>query len=125
MKPRASIVFTGGTISMRLDLAAGGAVPMLSGEEILAQVPGLDQIAEVAATDFARLPGPHITPARMLELSRVVTSQLADERVSGVVVTHGTDTLEETAYLLDLVLPSDKPVVLVGAMRNSSELGCD
>jgi len=110
---------------MRLDPAAGGAVPMLSGEEILAQVPGLDQIAEVAATDFARLPGPHITPARMLELSRLVASQFADERVNGVVVTHGTDTLEETAYLLDLVLPSDQPVVLVGAMRNSSELGWD
>jgi len=125
MKPRAAIVFTGGTISMRLDPAAGGAVPMLSGEEILAQVPGLDQIAEVAATDFARLPGPHITPARMLELSRLVASQFADERVNGVVVTHGTDTLEETAYLLDLVLPSDQPVVLVGAMRNSSELGWD
>ena len=125
MKPRAAIIFTGGTISMRLDPAAGGAVPMLSGEEILAQVPGLDQIAEVAATDFARLPGPHITPARMLELSRLVASQFADERVNGVVVTHGTDTLEETAYLLDLVLPSDQPVVLVGAMRNSSELGWD
>ena len=125
MKPRASIIFTGGTISMRLDPAAGGAVPMLSGEEIVAQVPGLDQIAEVAAMDFARLPGPHITPGRMLELSRVVASQLADERANGVVVTHGTDTLEETAYLLDLVLPSDQPVVLVGAMRNSSELGWD
>ena len=125
MKPRVAMVFTGGTISMRLDPAAGGAVPMLSGDEILAQVPGLEQIAEVTTTDFARLPGPHITPARMLELSRVVASQLADKRVNGVVVTHGTDTLEETAYLLDLVLPSDQPVVLVGAMRNSSELGWD
>src|SRR5437667_392337 len=125
MKPRVAIVFTGGTISMRLDPTAGGAVPMLSGEEILAQVPGLEQIAQVVTTDFARLPGPHITPSRMLELSRVIASQLADERANGVVVTHGTDTLEETAYLLDLVLPSDQPVVLVGAMRNSSELGWD
>src|SRR5947207_12556279 len=125
MKPCVAIVFTGGTISMRLDPVAGGAVPVLSGKEILAQVPGLEQIAEVATTDFARSPGPHLTPALMLELSRVVASQLADARVNGVVVTHGTDTLEETAYLLDLVLPSDKPVVLVGSMRNSSELGWD
>ena len=110
---------------MRLDPDAGGAVPMLSGEEILAQVPGLEQIAEVTTTDFARSPGPHITPSRMLELSRVIASQLADERVNGVVVTHGTDTLEETAYLLDLVLLLDRPVVLVGAMRHSSELGWD
>ena len=69
---------------MRLDPVAGGAVPMLCGEEILAQVPGLELIAEVMTTDFARLPGPHITPARMLELSRVVASQLADERMNGV-----------------------------------------
>ncbi len=125
IKPRVAIVFTGGTISMRIDPTVGGAVPMLSGDEILAQVPGLERIAEVAATDFARLPGPHITPLRMLELSRVAASRLADERVDGVVITHGTDTLEETAYLLDLVLPSNKPVVLVGAMRNGSELGWD
>jgi L-asparaginase len=124
-RPRVAIVFTGGTISMRFDPTAGGPVPMLSGQEILAQVPGLDQIAECTTTDFARLPGPHMTPTRMLELSRVVAGRLVDEGVDGVVVTHGTDTLEETAYLLDLVLQSEKPVVFVGAMRNSSEPGWD
>lgn len=123
--PRVTIVFTGGTISMRFDPAAGGVVPSLSGEQILAQAPGLGRLAEVTITDFARLPGPHITPSQMLELSREVAKRLGDERVDGVVVTHGTDTLEETAYLLDLVLQSDKPVVLVGAMRNSSEPGWD
>ena len=63
MKPRVAIIFTGGTISMRIDSAAGGAVPTWSGEDILAQVPGLEHIAEVAMMNFARLPGPHITPA--------------------------------------------------------------
>ncbi len=124
-KPRIAIVFTGGTISMCYDPAVGGPVPMLSGREILGRVPGLDRIAECTTTDFARLPGPHMTPGRMLELSHVVASQLADERVDGVVVTHGTDTLEESAYLLALVLQSDKPVVFVGVMRNSSEPGWD
>ena len=124
-KRRAAIVFTGGTISMRFDPVAGGPVPALCGREILAQVPGLDQIAECTTMDFARLPGPHMTPSRMLELSHMVAAQLADERVDGVVVTHGTDTLEETACLLDLVLKSEKPVVLVGAMRNGSEAGWD
>ena len=124
-KPRVAIVFTGGTISMRFDSAAGGAVPSLSGEEILAQVPGLKEISEVTVADFARLPGPHMTPERMLELARVVAAQVADQRADGVVITHGTDTLDETAYLLDLVLRLEEPVVFVGAMRPSSELGWD
>lgn len=124
-RPRIAVVFTGGTISMRVDALAGGAVPALSGEEILALVPGLEKIAAVRVVEFARVAGPHITPVRMLELARVVEAQLADATVQGVVITHGTDTLEETAYLLDLVLDSEKPVVLVGSMRNGSELGFD
>jgi len=125
MKPRLATFFTGGTISMRIDPATGGAIPMLSGEEIIAQVPGLDQIAEYDLINFDRLPGPHWTPQRMLELAAAIKEKLTDERIVGAVVTHGTDTLEETAYFLDLVLDTDKPVVLIGAMRNSSELSWD
>jgi L-asparaginase len=125
MKPRLALIFTGGTISMRIDPATGGAIPALSGEEILALVPGLESIATFDLTDFARWPGPHVTPSRMLQLARHVQAKLADDLIDGVVITHGTDTLEETACLLDLVIDSDKPVVLVGAMRNSSELSWD
>jgi L-asparaginase len=125
MKPRLAIFFTGGTISMRIDPATGGAVPALSGEEILAQVPDLDRIAEFDLINFARLPGPHWTPEKMLELSRAVKAKLADDGVAGAVITHGTDTLEETAYLVDLTLNEEKPIVFVGAMRNSSELSWD
>jgi len=110
---------------MRIDPVTGGAVPALSGEEIIALVPGLDLIADFDLINFARLPGPHWTPGRMMELARAVKEKLANEKIAGVVVTHGTDTLEETAYLLDLVLDEEKPVVLVGAMRNSSELSWD
>jgi len=110
---------------MRIDPATGGAVPALSGEEIIAQVPGLDRIADFDLINFARLPGPHWTPGRMMELARAVKEKLADETIAGAVVTHGTDTLEETAYLLDLVLNEEKPIVFVGAMRNSSELSWD
>jgi L-asparaginase len=125
MKPRIAIVFTGGTISMRVDPKSGGAIPALSGEEIIARVPGLNEIADFEIIDFACLPGPHMTPAKMLKLAQVVEARLADKSIEGAVVTHGTDTLEETAYLLDLLLKTEKPVVFVGAMRNSSELSWD
>jgi L-asparaginase len=125
MKPRIAIFFTGGTISMRVDALSGGAVPALSGEEIVARVDGLNEIAEFDAVNFSLLPGPHVTPPKMMELAARVRERLSDAGLAGVVVVHGTDTLEETAYLLDLVLHSDKPVVFVGAMRNSSELSPD
>lgn len=125
MKPRLAIFFTGGTISMRIDPATGGAIPALSGEEIIAQVPGLGDIAGYDLINFDRLPGPHWTPQRMMELAVTVREKLQDKTIVGAVVTHGTDTLEETAYFLDLVLDTDKPVVFIGAMRNSSELSWD
>ncbi|MBI4658572.1 MAG: asparaginase [Verrucomicrobia bacterium] len=125
MKPQIAILFTGGTISMRVDPKTGGPVPALSGEEIIARVEGLNEIANIDVINFALLPGPHMTPPKMLELAHQAAAQLASDRIAGVVVTHGTDTLEETAYLHDLVLDSEKPVVFVGAMRNSSELSWD
>jgi L-asparaginase len=125
MKKRVAIFFTGGTISMRFDPAIGAAVPALSGREILDSVPGAGEIAEVEIIDFGRLPGPHMTLPQMMRLSLEVGEALSREDVDGVVVTHGTDTIEETAYLLDLTIASEKPVVFVGAMRNSSEVGWD
>jgi L-asparaginase len=125
LKPRVAIFFTGGTISMSIDPTMGGASPALSGEEIVAQVIGLKEIADFEIINFARLPGPHVTPSIMLELAHAVRLVLQRENIDGVVITHGTDTLDETAYFLDLVLQSVKPVVFVGAMRNSSELSWD
>lgn len=125
MRPRIAIYFTGGTISMHIDPVTGGAVPALSGEEIVALVPGLDQIADFDLINFGRWPGPHVTPDRMFDLAQAVRAKLTDPSIDGVVITHGTDTLEETACLLDLTIDSEKPVVFVGAMRNSSELSWD
>jgi L-asparaginase len=119
------IIFTGGTISMRLDPATGAAVPALGAEEILAQVPGLDAIAPLAVEDFSRLPGPHVTPEQMWRLARRAAAWLDRPDIDGLVVTHGTDTIEETAWLLDLLLTSHKPVVLVGAMRTVSDPSWD
>jgi L-asparaginase len=119
------VLFTGGTISVRRDPVTGAALPALSGREIVARVPGLRREARLRLEDLARLPGPHVTPSWMWRLRRRVERVLSDPAVDGVVITHGTDTLEETAYLLDLTLASPKPVVLCGAMRTFSDPGWD
>jgi L-asparaginase len=125
MKKRLAIFFTGGTISMKFDPVIGAAVPALSGREILDLARGAEEVAGVEVVEFGRFPGPHMTLARMMSLAAEVRTALERQDVDGVVITHGTDTLEETAYLLDLTTASDKPVVLVGALRNSSEMGWD
>jgi L-asparaginase len=122
--PRILLLATGGTISMRQDAAAGGAVPRLTGREILDAVPGVDQVAALEVREFGRHPGPHMTIERMWELRAAVLDAFADG-FEGVVIMHGTDTIEETAYLLDRSLPPEVPVVITGAMRNSSELSWD
>ena len=90
MKKRLAIVFTGGTISMKYDPAIGGAVPALSGREILDLVQGVDEVADAEVIEFGRYPGPHMTLPRMMELSSVVRATLEREDVVGVAVTHGT-----------------------------------
>lgn len=120
-----AVVFNGGTISMKLDPRIEAAVPSLKGEEIMAMVTGIEQFAKIQSFNFSNLPGPHVTPKKMMELSNYIKDILSNDEFSGVVITHGTDTLEETAYLLDLTIDSKKPIILTGSMRNSSELGYD
>lgn len=122
--PRVLLLATGGTISMQVDPQKGGAVPRLTGREILDALPGVERIARMEVREFGRHPGPHMTIERMWELRAAILGAL-EEGFSGIVVTHGTDTLEETAYLLDRSLPAETPVVLTGAMRNSTELSWD
>jgi L-asparaginase len=118
-------VFTGGTISMRLDPDEGGAVPSLSAAEIVALAPGIERAATVVAEQWGRYPGPHMTVARQWALRGRIADLVADPAVDGVVVTHGTDTLEETAYLVARSVEATKPVVFTGAMRAASDLGYD
>jgi L-asparaginase len=119
------LLFTGGTISMRHDATVGGAVPSLTGHDILAMAPGLDRLAALEVDDWGSFPGPHMTVDRMWALRQRIAEHLARPEVQGIVVTHGTDSLEESAYLIARSLESDKPVVFTGAMRTSSELGWD
>ncbi|QIB25892.1 asparaginase [Caloranaerobacter azorensis] len=125
MKKKVAVIFTGGTISMKIDPRIDAAIPALSSEEILAMVTNIEKFAEIEIINFAKLPGPHMTPNKMMELAKLVKETIRRDDITGVVVTHGTDTLEETAYLLDLTIKSEKPIIVVGAMRNGSELGYD
>lgn len=119
------LVFTGGTISMRHDPVAGGAVPALSGRDILQLIPQLNELADLEVDDFGAFPGPHMTAERMWELRNRVARHLDRPDIEGVVITHGTDSLEESAYLVARSLASEKPIVFTGAMRTASDLSWD
>ncbi len=120
-----AMVFTGGTISMRFDERAGGAVPALGADEILAAARGIEDVARLRVEEWGRFPGPHMTTEREWELRCRLAEIVADPAVDGVVVTHGTDTIEESAYLASRSIATAKPIVFTGAMRNASELSWD
>ena len=122
---KVAVVFNGGTITMKIDERLQAAVPSLSSDEIMSKVTGIEGFAEIETYTFSNMPSPHMTPEKMLELSKYIKKLVDRADIAGVVVTHGTDTLEETAYFLDLTLNTEKPVVVTGAMRNGSELGYD
>jgi L-asparaginase len=115
------IVFTGGTFSMKIDSVTGGAIPHFHGNELLEMIPEAGVDANISLFEFGMYPGPHMTPELMLELSRKVKEYSDSNDIDGIIVTHGTDTLEETAYFLDLTINTPKPIVVIGAMRTSSE----
>jgi len=127
LKPMKQIVIltTGGTIAMMEDPHTGAVRPVQNAADLSQAVPQLRDSAHVQMEAFSNVPSPHLTLEMMAELGRTVKQKLANDDVDGLVITHGTDTLEETAYYLDLILPPGKPVVLTGAMRSSNELGAD
>lgn len=126
-RPRVAVLGTGGTIA--------GAHPSGKGawyraatrgvDELLASVPDLEQLAEVTHEQVFQIDSADMDDQRMLRLARRTSEVLASEHVDGVVITHGTDTLEESSYFLHLTVKSEKPVVFVGAMRPGDDLGAD
>lgn len=115
------VVFTGGTFSMRIDEKTKSAIPFFHGEELVEMIPESRLLANISAHEFGNYPGPHITPELMLKLSKKIKEFVQRNDVDGIIVTHGTDSLEETAYFLDLTIKTEKPVVVIGAMKTSSE----
>ena len=124
-KPLAYIVGTGGTIASRYVAAKGTNVAPASVEDLAASVPGLSDVAEIRTVQHSNVTSDIIDTPTIVTLGRLVRKLLADDKTTGVVITHGTATLEETAYFLDLTLGSDKPVVLTGAMRNAVDPDAD
>ena len=110
---------------MRNDPVARGNTPALTGAEIVRATRGIESASAVETEDWGHFPGPHMSIARMWALRNRIAEHLAREEVDGVVVTHGTDTLEESAYMAARSLSSQKPVVFTGAMRTQSDLGWD
>src|SRR5438105_2131795 len=123
--PVVKLIATGGTIAMKIDPVKKAPVPAISGEDLVATVPEIAQVARVEVENLSNVPSAYMDPDRWVQLQRSVTQALARPEVAGVIVSHGTDTLEETAWFLDLTVDSQKPIVLIGAQRNASERDFD
>lgn len=123
MKKNILVIHTGGTISMFEDQS--GAVKPSEHNPMSVASNQLQQDANLLIDEPFNLPSPHITPKDMLTIKHIIETRMKQSQIDGVVITHGTDTLEETAYFLDLLITDPLPIVLTGAMRSSNEIGFD
>jgi L-asparaginase len=123
--PVCHMIATGGTIAMKIDPVKNAPVPALSGEDLLGSVPELAKVATVRVENLFNIPSDYMDPDRWVTIQKSVVKALSSNEVAGVIISHGTDTLEETAYFLDLTVSNDKPIILVGAQRNASERDFD
>ena len=110
---------------MKQDPVSGGLVPAVSGDDLIQAVPALKEVARVEVHEFSNVPSGHVTPEMMCDLAQTIDAYADRPDVNGVTVTHGTDTMEETAYVLSLLCRTEKPVTITGAMRGASEMGYD
>jgi L-asparaginase len=123
LKKNILLIHTGGTISMSEDTSGsvkpGTNNPLKEGTSLLSK------LANLVIEEPFNLPSPHITPKEMMQLKQLIEQYEQTGTIEGAVITHGTDTLEETAYFLDLTIQASFPIVVTGAMRSSNELGSD
>jgi len=118
--PLCQLISTGGTIAMKIDPVRQAPVPALSGQDLLAAVPAMSRLARLEVIELFNIPSDYMGPERWISLKQAVDAALKRSEITGVIISHGTDTLEETAWFLDLTVQSDKPIVLIGAQRNAS-----
>ena len=122
--PEVAVLSLGGTISSTQTKGGSGVAPSLTGEALVEDVPEIAEVAEVSAQSFRQVPGSELTLEDLIELSGEIEGRI-DEGATGVVVTQGTDTIEETCFVLDLLVDRDAPVVVTGAMRNPTLPGAE
>jgi L-asparaginase len=123
-RPRVDYLATGGTIATVQDDPVTAGAPTLTAEAIARSAPAIDEVADLRIAQFMQLPSPAITFADLLSLRDEVALRTADG-AAGIVTTQGTDTIEETAFALDLLWPGSAPIVITGAMRGPSLPGAD
>ena len=128
MKPKIVVLSTGGTIvssGASETQLTGYSIKGLSVEDVIAAVPSLSSVADIDTHSVCNIPSSCITSQIWIELAREIELLCRRSDVNGIVITHGTDTMEETAFFLNLVLKTEKPVVLTGAMRPATALSAD
>lgn len=124
-KPRISVLSLGGTIaSTHVGATSQGVTPQLGANDLVAAAPQLRDIADVETVEFRNVPSGDLTLADMVALSHTI-EELFDAGTDGVVITQGTDTMEETSFAIDLLVRSARPIVFTGAMRNPTTVGAD
>jgi L-asparaginase len=125
--PRVLVLATGGTIAGQADTRATGAYKsgQITGEQLVQSVPGLDKLARLSAEQISSIGSQDMNDKVWFALAHRIQQAFDKDEADGIVVTHGTDTLEETAFFLDNVLKGDKPVVIVGSMRPATAVGAD
>lgn len=122
-RPRLLFLSLGGTITM-VPSESGGITPKLGAAELVASVPALGEVGDIEARSPLRLPSPSLTAANLVDVAGTIGDAFATG-YHGAVVIQGTDTIEESAFLLDLLVDSDNPVVVTGAMRGADAPGAD
>ena len=123
-KPRIFVLSLGGTIAASNGTGEKGVKPSLSGKELVKKVKGLQEIAYVEAISFMLKPSADLTFSDMTSVARKIM-ELLESDTDGIVVTQGTDTIEETSFFFNIVINSNKPVIVTGAMRNPTSLSSD
>jgi L-asparaginase len=124
-KPVVCVVGTGGTIASKFDASIGGHKSAASAHDLVAAMPEIAELAEIRVVEHSNINSALMDTATAFGLRATLTRVLEDDVVAGIVVTHGTATLEETAYLLDLTVDTEKPIVVTGAQRNFDERDAD